>query len=273
MLTLKDPSLLRQQAYLNGVWCAADSGSTIAVHNPATGALLGTVPDMGAAETGRAITAASEAFPAWRQLLARERSAILRKWYELMLANLDDLAALMTAEQGKSLTESRGEIAYAASFLEWFAEEGKRSYGDTMPTPTRGRRIMVTKEPIGVCAAITPWNFPSAMITRKAGPALAAGCPILLKPAAQTPFSALALAELAQRAGVPPGIFSVLTGKASAIGGAMTASEKTLARTRWQCPVYRVRGCRSGCRRRRCHGVQIPQFRSDLRLCQPAVRA
>ncbi|PRC93210.1 NADP-dependent succinate-semialdehyde dehydrogenase [Solimicrobium silvestre] len=224
MLTLKDPSLFKQQAYLNGLWCDADNGENIAVTNPATGVTLGFVPSMGAAETRRAITAANASFKAWRSLLAKERSAILRKWYELMLVNADDLAVIMTAEQGKSLTESRGEIVYAASFLEWFAEEGKRIYGETIPTPTHGRRIMVTKEPIGVCAAITPWNFPSAMITRKAGPALAAGCPMIVKPAAQTPFSALALAELAHRAGVPAGVFSVITGKASAIGGAMTAS-------------------------------------------------
>lgn len=224
MLNLKDPSLLRQQAYLNGQWCDADDGEVIAVTNPATGALLGTVPKMGTAETERAIHAANAAFKEWRQLLAKERSLILRKWSDLMLANVDDLAAIMTAEQGKSLTESKGEISYAASFLEWFAEEGKRIYGETIPTPTRGRRIMVTKEPIGVCAAITPWNFPAAMITRKAGPALAAGCPMIVKPAAQTPFSALALAELAHRAGVPAGIFNVITGKATAIGAAMTAS-------------------------------------------------
>jgi succinate-semialdehyde dehydrogenase/glutarate-semialdehyde dehydrogenase len=224
MLNLKDPSLLKQQAYLNGMWCDADNDDRIAVTNPATGETLGHVPNMGAAETNRAILAANAAFKAWRTKLAKERATILRKWYELMLANADDLAAIMTAEQGKSLTESKGEITYAASFLEWFAEEGKRIYGDTIPTPTPGRRIMVTKEPIGVCAAITPWNFPSAMITRKAGPALAAGCPMILKPASQTPFSALALAELAHRAGVPAGIFSVVTGSASHIGGEMTSN-------------------------------------------------
>lgn len=224
MLNLKDPNLLKQQAYLNGQWCDADNGETIQVTNPANGVVLGTVPNMGAEEARRAINGANAAFKAWRSLLAKERSAILKKWFELMLTNSDDLAAIMTAEQGKSLTESKGEIAYAASFLEWFAEEGKRIYGETIPTPTHGRRLMVTKDPIGVCAAITPWNFPSAMITRKAGPALAAGCPMVLKPAAQTPFSALALAELAHRAGVPSGIFSVVTGKASAIGGEMTSN-------------------------------------------------
>ena len=224
MLTLKDPGLFKQQAYINGQWCDADNGETIVVTNPATGATLGTVPQMGAAETRRAIDAANVAFKGWRKLLAKDRSAILRKWYELMLANIDDLAAILTAEQGKSLTEARGEIAYAASFLEWFAEEGKRVYGETIPTPAAGRRLMVTKDPIGVCAAVTPWNFPSAMITRKVGPAMAAGCPMVLKPAAQTPFSAMALAVLAERAGVPAGVFSVVTGKASAIGGEMTSN-------------------------------------------------
>lgn len=224
MLNLKDPNLFKQQAYLNGLWCDADNGDRIQVTNPATGETLGHVPDMGAAETRRAILAANAAFKTWRSKLARERAVILRKWHELMLANADDLAAIMTAEQGKSLTESKGEITYAASFLEWFAEEGKRVYGETIPTPTPGRRIMVTKEPIGVCAGITPWNFPAAMITRKAGPALAAGCPMVLKPASQTPFSALALAELAHRAGVPAGIFSVVTGKASVIGSEMTSN-------------------------------------------------
>jgi len=224
MLNLNDPNLLKQQAYLNGLWCDADNGDRIPVTNPATGETLGHVPNMGAAETRRAILAANTAFKTWRSKLAKERAVILRKWHELMLANTDDLAAIMTAEQGKSLTESKGEITYAASFLEWFAEEGKRIYGETIPTPTPGRRIMVTKEPIGVCAGITPWNFPAAMITRKAGPALAAGCPMVLKPASQTPFSALALAELAHRAGVPAGIFSVVTGNASVIGSEMTSN-------------------------------------------------
>lgn len=224
MLTLKDPRLLKQQAYVNGAWCNADNAETISVTNPANGVALGSVPNMGAAETRRAIEGADAAFKTWRKLLVKERSAILRKWHDLMLENVEDLAAIMTAEQGKSLTESRGEIAYAASFLEWFAEEGKRIYGETIPTTTVGRRIMVTKEPIGVCAAITPWNFPAAMITRKVGPAMAAGCPMVLKPATQTPFSALALAELAHRAGVPAGVFSVVTGKASAIGAEMTSN-------------------------------------------------
>ncbi|MDR3482170.1 MAG: NADP-dependent succinate-semialdehyde dehydrogenase [Burkholderiaceae bacterium] len=224
MLNLKDPGLFRQQAYIDGNWCDADDGKTIVVTNPATGEYLGTVPEMGATETARAIAAANTAWKGWREKLAKERSAILRKWHDLILANVDDLAAIMTAEQGKPLAEARGEIAYAASFIEWFAEEGKRIYGDTIATPAQGRRILVTKEPIGVCAAITPWNFPSAMITRKAGPALAAGCPMIVKPAELTPFSALALIELGQRAGIPPGVLSVVTGNAPQIGGEMTAN-------------------------------------------------
>ncbi len=224
MLSLKDPSLLKQHAYLNGQWCHADQGGTLVVTNPANSNLLGSVPNMGAAEARRAIDAANLALKSWRTKLAKERSAILRKWYELMLANADDLAAILTAEQGKSVTEAKAEIIYAATFLEWFSEEGKRIYGETIPTPTPGRRLMVTKEPIGVCAAITPWNFPAAMITRKVGPALAAGCTIIVKPAEQTPFSALALAELAERAGVPAGVLSVITGDAAAIGGELTSS-------------------------------------------------
>ncbi|MGV7211030.1 NAD-dependent succinate-semialdehyde dehydrogenase [Oxalobacteraceae bacterium A2-2] len=224
MPQLKDPSLLRQQAYLNGVWSDADGGATVPVTNPATGEQLGSVPRMGAAETRRAIEAAQAAWPAWRKKTARERAAILRKWNDLILENTEDLAQLMTAEQGKPLAESRGEVAYGASFIEWFAEQGKRVAGDTLATPANDRRIIVTKEPIGVCAAITPWNFPIAMITRKAGPALAAGCPMVLKPAEATPFSALALAVLAERAGVPPGVFSVVTGPAKEIGAEMTAN-------------------------------------------------
>ena len=224
MLQLKDPSLLRQQAYLNGVWCDADDGGTIHVTNPATGEIIGTIPRMGAAETRRAIAAADAAWPAWRKKTAKERSAILRKWNDLMLANADDLALIMTSEQGKPLTESKGEIAYAASFIEWFAEEAKRVSGDTLPSPWADRRLVVGKEPIGVCRAITPWNFPAAMITRKAGPALAAGCPMVVKPAEATPYSALALAVLAERAGVPPGVLSVLTGASRAIGGEMTSN-------------------------------------------------
>jgi succinate-semialdehyde dehydrogenase / glutarate-semialdehyde dehydrogenase len=224
MLQLKDPTLLRQQAYLNGQWCDADNGETINVTNPATGELLGTVPKMGAAETKRAITGANDAWRAWRSKTCKERSAILRKWNDLMLANADDLALIMTAEQGKPLSEAKGEVAYAASFIEWFAEEAKRIAGDTLQSPWADRRLLVTKEPIGVCAAITPWNFPAAMITRKVGPALAAGCPMIVKPAEATPYSALALAVLAERAGVPAGVFSVITGSSRAIGGEMTSN-------------------------------------------------
>jgi succinate-semialdehyde dehydrogenase / glutarate-semialdehyde dehydrogenase len=221
---LKDPRLFRQQAYIDGAWADADDKTTIEVTNPADAASLGTIPNMGAGETRRAIEAANAAWPKWRARTAKERGAVLRRWFDLMLANQDDLALLMTLEQGKPLAESKGEIAYAASFLEWFAEEGKRIYGDTIPQHQSDKRIIVTKEPVGVCAAITPWNFPSAMITRKAGPALAAGCTMVLKPAKQTPFSALALAELAERAGVPKGVFSVVTGNASQIGGEMASS-------------------------------------------------
>ncbi len=224
MLTLKNPSLLRQQAFLAGRWCDADSGATFVVTDPATGEVIGQVPDMGAHETRRAIDAAQAAWTGWRRRTAKERSAILRRWNDLMLAHADDLAAIMTAEQGKPLAEAKGEIAYAASFIEWFAEEGKRVNGDTLQSPAGDKRLLVVKEPIGVCAAITPWNFPAAMITRKAGPALAAGCTMVLKPAEGTPFSALALAALAEEAGVPAGVFSVLTGDARAIGGELTAN-------------------------------------------------
>ena len=224
MLNLKDPSLFRQQAFVGGQWCDANERATFPVTNPATGETIGNVPLMGAAETRRAIAAANEAWAGWRAKTAKERSAILRKWNDLMLANADDLALIMTVEQGKPLSESKGEIGYAASFIEWFAEEAKRVSGDTLPSPWADRRIVVTKEPIGVCAAITPWNFPAAMITRKVGPALAAGCPMVVKPAEGTPFSALAMAVLAERAGVPAGVFSVVTGDARAIGGEMTAN-------------------------------------------------
>jgi len=223
-LSLKDPSLFRQQCYINGQWADADSGKTIDVTNPATGEVLGTIPNMGTAETRRAIEAANAAWAGWRKKTAKERANILRKLFNLMMENQDDLAVLMTAEQGKPMAESKGEIAYAASFIEWFAEEGKRTYGDVIPAHQPDKRIVVTKEPVGVVAAITPWNFPAAMITRKAGPALAAGCPVVLKPATQTPFSALALAELAHRAGVPAGIFNVITGSATQIGGEMTGN-------------------------------------------------
>ena len=221
---LNDPVLFRQQAFIDGQWLDADDGRTIAVDNPADGERLGQVPRMGASETRRAIEAADRALPAWRALTAKERAGKLRRWYELMLENQEDLARLMTLEQGKPLAEARGEILYAASFLEWFAEEAKRVYGDSIPGHQPDKRLLVLKQPIGVTAAITPWNFPSAMITRKAGPALAAGCTMVLKPASQTPFSALALAELASRAGIPAGVFSVVTGAAAEIGPVLTGS-------------------------------------------------
>jgi len=224
MLNLKDASLFRQQCYIDGQWLNADGGETLSIRNPATGEALGTVPKMLAAETARAIAAANAAWPAWRAKTAAERGKLLRRWYELMLANQDDLALLMTSEQGKPLAEAKGEIGYAASYLEWFAEEGKRAYGEIIPANGSDRRLLVMREPVGVCAAITPWNFPSAMITRKAGAALAAGCAMVLKPASQTPFSALALAELAQRAGIPAGVFNVVTGSAKAIGGEICAN-------------------------------------------------
>ena len=223
-LPLRDPSLFRQACHVGGKWIEADDGATTTVRNPATGAVLGTVPAFGAAETDRAIAAAASAFPAWRALLAKERAAILRRLFTLMIDNTEDLALIMTAEQGKPLAESRGEIAYAASFIEWFAEEGKRVYGDTVPQNAHGRRILVMKEPIGVFAAITPWNFPAAMITRKAGPGWAAGCTGVIRPASQTPFSALALAVLAERAGMPPGVCNIITGPSGPVGGALTAS-------------------------------------------------
>jgi succinate-semialdehyde dehydrogenase / glutarate-semialdehyde dehydrogenase len=222
-LELTDQKLFRQACYLDGAWITAPSGAAIEVDNPATGDIVGTVPKLGRAETRRAIEAAARALPAWRALTAKARAVILRKWFDLMLQHQDDLARLMTTEQGKPLAESRGEVAYAASFLEWFGEEAKRVYGDTIPAHQSDKRIVVVKEPIGVVACITPWNFPLAMITRKAGPALAAGCTVVLKPASQTPFSALALAELAERAGVPKGVLNVITGSATEIGAELTS--------------------------------------------------
>jgi succinate-semialdehyde dehydrogenase/glutarate-semialdehyde dehydrogenase len=216
--------LLREACYIDGEWVKADSGETINVTNPATGEVLGTVPNCGAVEAKRAVEAANRAWPAWRAKTAKERAVILRRWYELIMANQEELARLLTLEQGKSLAEARGEIAYGAAFIEWFAEEGKRLYGDVIPGHMADKRIVVLKQPIGVAAAITPWNFPNAMITRKAGPALAAGCPIVLKPATETPYSAFALAVLAEEAGLPKGVFNVLTGKASAIGGELTSN-------------------------------------------------
>ena len=223
-LGLKDPDLLRQTCRVGDAWLGAEDGRTVEVTNPATGAVIGTVPSMSAAQTRAAIDAAAAALPKWRAMLAKDRAAILRRLHDLMLENQDDLAAIMTAEQGKPLAESRGEIAYAASFFEWFAEEAKRVYGDVIPPFKDGTRILVMKQPIGVFAAITPWNFPAAMITRKAAPAWAAGCTGVIRPASETPFSALAIAVLAERAGMPPGVCNVITGKATEIGPELTGS-------------------------------------------------
>src|SRR5688572_7253929 len=223
-VTLKDSKLFRQACYVDGAWVPARSGATINVDNPATGEVVGTVPKFGAAETREAIEAANRAMPAWQKKTAKERAVVLRRWFDLMMANQEDLARLMTTEQGKVLTESRGEVAYAAGFLEWFGEEAKRVYGDTIPGHQADKRIVVIKQPIGVAACITPWNFPLAMITRKAGPAIAAGCTVVLKPASQTPFSALALAELGERAGIPKGVLNVVTGSAADIGGELTSN-------------------------------------------------
>jgi len=221
---LKDRDLFREQCLVDGRWLPADEGGTLPVHNPATAEQLGTIPNMGAAETRRAIEAAARALGPWGARTAKDRAGLLRRWFDLITQHEQDLATLMTAEQGKPLAEAKGEITYAASFIEWFAEEGKRLYGDLIPGHQPDKRIMVLRQPVGVVAAITPWNFPAAMITRKAGPALAAGCTMVLKPATQTPFSALALAELAVRAGIPPGVFNVVTGSAAAIGGEMTSN-------------------------------------------------
>ena len=223
-MQLQDSSLLHEKCYINGQWLDADSASTITVTNPANGDVLGTIPNMGAAETQAAIDAANAALPAWRALTAKERATKMKAWYQLMMDNQDDLGLMMTLEQGKPLAEAKGEIAYAASFIEWFAEEAKRVYGETIPGHQPDKRIVVLKQPIGVAAAITPWNFPSAMITRKAGAALAAGCTMVIKPAAETPYSALALAELAERAGIPAGVINIVTGDAVAIGGVLTSS-------------------------------------------------
>jgi len=223
-MNLQNPSLFRHQCYIDGAWVGADSGATLEVTNPADGSVIGAVPKMGAAEARRAIEAANAAWPGWRARTAKERATLLRRWYDLVLKNQDDLALLMTTEQGKPLTEAKGEVAYGASFIEWFAEEGRRVYGDTIPQPQPDKRLMVIKEPVGVVAAITPWNFPNAMITRKCTPALAVGCPVVVKPASATPYSALALAALAEEAGIPKGVFNVITGSAGAIGGEMTSN-------------------------------------------------
>src|SRR5450631_518009 len=223
-MKLKDPLLLRELCFVDGGWVPAENGGTLAVHNPATSEKLGLIPNMGAAECRRAIACAAAALPAWAARTAKDRAAALRRWFELLLVHQEDLAMLMTAEQGKPLAESKGEIVYAASFIEWFAEEAKRLYGDVIPAHQADKRILVLRQPVGVVAAITPWNFPNAMITRKAGPALAAGCAFVCKPAAETPLSALALADLAERAGIPAGVFSVLTGASREIGAEMTSN-------------------------------------------------
>lgn len=223
-LSLQDPGLLKNLCFIDDRWVGAADGATLAVRNPATGWLVGSIPDAGVGETQAAIRAAAQAFPGWKARTAEERARILRRWFELMLQHQEDLALLMTSEQGKPLAEARGEIAYAASFIEWFAEEARRVYGEVIPSPWPDKQIIVTREPVGVCAAITPWNFPAAMITRKVAPALAAGCTIIVKPATQTPLSALAMAELAQRAGLPAGVLNVVTGNARVIGAELTAS-------------------------------------------------
>ena len=225
MTRLRDADLLRQQAFVGGRWSAADSGATLEVLNPATGERLGTVPNMGREETRRAIEAARDALASWRALTARERGRILRRWYELVLENQEDLACLMTLEQGRPLSDARNEVAYAASFIDWYAEEGKRVYGDVMPDRDKDSRTLVLKQPVGVCAAITPWNMPSAMVTRKVSPALAAGCVVVLKPAEQTPYSALALARLAERAGLPAGVLNIVTGDPKPIGEELTGND------------------------------------------------
>lgn len=224
MISLNDPALLRQKAYIDGQWRDAESGNTLDVINPANNEPLGTIPACDAVDTRAAIEAANRALPAWSALTAHQRAAMLRKWHDLMLANADELALIMTLEQGKPLAEARGEILYGASFVQWFAEEGIRAYGETIPAQQASRRILVRKTPVGVCAAITPWNFPNAMITRKLAPALAAGCTVVVKPSELTPYSALALAELAERAGIPPGVLNIVTGMPQGIGGELTAN-------------------------------------------------
>src|SRR4051812_12340517 len=221
---LRDRELFREACYIDGRWVAGDASRTIRVDDPATGEIIGAVPRLGRAETRQAIDAAAAAFPEWRTRTARDRAVVLRRWFDLIMSNQDDLATLMTLEQGKPLTESRGEVAYGAGFIEWFAEEGRRTYGDTIPSHAPDKRLVVIKEPIGVVGCITPWNFPIAMITRKVGPALAAGCTVVAKPASQTPFSALALAALAERAGLPKGVLNVVTGSAAEVGGELTSN-------------------------------------------------
>ena len=292
-LALQRPDLLREAAYINGAW--VDGGEPIVVRNPATGRALGVVPILGGADTERATTAAAAALPAWRARAGKERAAILRRWSDLMLAHKTDLARLMTAEQGKPLAEAEGEVVYAASFFEWFAEEAKRAYGGIIPGHQADKRLLVLRQAVGVVGAVTPWNFPAAMITRKVGPALAAGCTVVLKPSELTPFSALALAVLGEEAGVPAGVFNIVTGAAAAIGEVLTGDprvrkftftgstpvgkrlaaacvrhgEAGLAGAGRQCAVPGLRRRRPGRRGRRGHGLQVPQHRPDLRLRQP----
>ena len=223
-LKLKDPTLLKSQVLIDGQWRNANNGSTKEVRNPANGELIGLIPNVGEAETQEAIDSSKKAFATWKLRTAEDRANLLKRWFELMVEHQEDLAILMTTEQGKPIAESRGEITYAASYIQWFAEEARRLYGEVIPSPWGDKRIIITREPVGVCAAITPWNFPSAMITRKVAPALAAGCTIIVKPATQTPLSALAMAELALRAGIPKGVFNVVTGDPRPIGGALTSS-------------------------------------------------
>ncbi|MCE9507659.1 MAG: aldehyde dehydrogenase family protein, partial [Alphaproteobacteria bacterium] len=223
-MKLKDQKLFHQQAYINGQWVGADSGKTIEVNNPATGEILGTVPNLGGAETGRAIEAAEAAWGGWRSLLAAERSKILRKWADLQIEHLDDLARILTTEQGKPLAQAKAEIMSGAGYVEWMAEECKRVYGDIIPSNSKTQRLLTYKQPVGVCVMITPWNFPSSMISRKCGPALAAGCTVVIKPSELTPYSALALAELAERAGIPKGVLNIVVGDAPAIGKEMTGN-------------------------------------------------
>ncbi len=296
---LKDPSLLRQQAYVDGQWIGADSGATMRIVNPATGRLVGTAPDMGAAETRRAIEAANTAWPAWRARTARERSVILRRWYDLMMANLDDLALILTTEQGKPLAEAKGEVTIGAAYVEWFAEEARRVYGDVIPSIANDRRILVVKQPVGVCAAITPWNFPSSMITRKVAPALAAGCCVVIKPAEATPYSRLRPGRArpsrrlpARRAQhgdrrcagdrrrdvrQPPRAQALLhrlhRGRPAPHEAGRADHQEALAGARRQRALHRVRRCRSRCRGRGRHAVEVPQRGADLHLRQPPVRA
>ncbi|GGF48877.1 NAD-dependent succinate-semialdehyde dehydrogenase [Azorhizobium oxalatiphilum] len=225
MLKLKNPALRRDACLIDGEWRKAANGAHVMVRDPADGSIVGHVPDLSASETQAAVDAAQAAFGPWSKLAPKERTALLKRWFDLIIANADDLAALMTAEQGKPLAEAKGEVVYAASFIEWFAEEAKRVYGDVIPTPQTDKRILVLKQPVGVTAAITPWNFPAAMITRKAGPALAAGCVMIVKPAEQTPLTALALGVLAQEAGIPAGVLQVVTGDSRTIGGVLTKSD------------------------------------------------